>query len=670
MLFSLKILRSFFKENLPPPKELKEFLTLYLAEVKRIIKRGNDTLFDIEIPSNRPDLLSHLGVAREISAIFQKRLQEIIPTFKEEKEEIQKFVFAEIEKKEDVLRYLLRVIFDLKISSSPKYFQDHLKNFGIKPQNNLVDILNFVMLLTGQPLHAFDLDKIEGKTLFVRRAKKGEKIVTLDGKTYSLDEDILVIADKKGPLAIAGIKGGDRARIDSSTKRVVIESANFDRKVIRQTSRKLKIKTDASLRFEHSPSPHLAKFGLDIAMNFLQKYLGAKIAKGEIDYFFAKPRRKFIILSEEKVERVLGEKIPQRKTLRILNDLGFETKIQRKFLKVKPPILRSDISLPEDLIEEIGRIFGYHNLSSKMPSSILYVGKESPLFAFEGKLKEIFEVLGFFECQSYSFISQKEKELFGRREKFLVKVSNPPSENFSYLRPSLLFGILRAISLNQKYSKEIALFEIGKVFLKRKKILEESKVAGAFFSSKDIFFAKGKLKALFDKAQIFNFEIFPLKTPPDSFPFFEKEAFGEIMARGKKIGFFGEISKEILDFYSISGPVFAFELNLNSLFKLTFEKKFKPISPYPQIIRDLSIALPKETFASFVFQKIKRVSGKLLKDLELIDFYQGPPLPQDKKSLTFRLTFQSSKKAISSKEVDLLLEKIKRSLPKDWQIRS
>jgi len=670
MRFSFKILNSFFQNKLPQPKKLAELLTLHLAEVKEVLKQGNDFLFEIEIPTNRPDLFSHLVLAREIGAILKKKPKEIKPIFKEENGSIKKFILANVENKGDAPRYILRFLFDLKIAPSPKFLREILRNFRINPQNNLVDILNYVMILTGQPLHAFDYDKIEGKTLEVRRAKSGEKIVTLDGKTYTLDENILVIADKKGPLAIAGIKGGERAKITFTTKRVVIESANFDRKLIRYASKKLKIQSEAAFRFEHSPSPHLAKFALDLALSFLQKYTGAKIVKGEIDLFYQKPKKRFILLKNDQIERLLGIKIPQAKALKILKNLGFETKVFQDAISASPPSLRTDISLPEDLIEEIGKVLGYQNLPLKMPYSLLTLGKNEPILAFEEKLKEAFTSLGFVESQNYSFISEKEKKLFPQDSNFLIEVLNPPSENLNYLRPSLLFGILKAISLNQKLQDRLSFFEIGKIFFKNGKIFEEEKASGAIFGFKDIFFLKSQLQSLFEKIGIYSFEIFPSNDLPKLFPFFEKGASGKVIFQNKKeLGFFGKISKEILDFYLIKAPVFAFELDLNSLFKLSSKKKFEPISPYPSTFRDLSIALPKEVLSFSLYQKLKKAGGKLLKNIELLDVYQGPPLPQDKKSLTFRLTFQSPKKPLLAKEVNLIIERIKKNLPKSWEIR-
>jgi phenylalanyl-tRNA synthetase beta chain len=249
-------------------------------------------------------------------------------------------------------------------------------------------------------------------------------------------------------------------------------------------------------------------------------------------------------------------------------------------------------------------------------------------------------------------------------------VLNPPSENLNYLRPSLLFGILKAISLNQKLQDRLSFFEIGKIFFKNGKIFEEEKASGAIFGFKDIFFLKSELQSLFEKIGIYSFEIFPSNELPKLFPFFEKGASGKVIFQNnKELGFFGKISKEILDFYLIKAPVFAFELDLNSLFKLSSKKKFEPISPYPLTFRDLSIALPKEVLSFSLYQKLKKAGGKLLKNIELLDVYQGPPLPQDKKSLTFRLTFQSPKKPLLAKEVNLIIERIKKNLPKSWEIR-
>jgi phenylalanyl-tRNA synthetase beta chain len=372
MKFSYNWLQSFFDKKLPRPEKLAEVLTMHSFEVEDVEKFGKDFVLDIDVLPNRTDCYSHFGMAREISAILGLKLKEEKGNLEEDKN-LKAENFASIKVVSGCQRYSAKIIFDAKVKESPDWIKERLEVCGIKPINNVVDITNYVMLELGQPLHAFDLEKIEGKKIIVRFAKKGEKILTLDDEEYDLDKDILVIADSKKPIAIAGIKGGKETGISEKTKVILLESANFDPITIRRGSIKLDLKTDASMRFSHGLDSNLTEIAANRAAYLISEICGGKVAKGILDFYPKKVFPKKIKLEIGKVESLLGTKIPKQKILKILKSLGF--KVNQKLI-VEVPTFRRDVSIQEDLIEEIGRIYGYEKIEKKFPGFCFGPSKE------------------------------------------------------------------------------------------------------------------------------------------------------------------------------------------------------------------------------------------------------------------------------------------------------
>ncbi len=688
MIFSYNWLQSFFKEKLPKPEKLAEFLTMHSFEVEEVKEEDRDFILNIDILPNRAcDCLSHLGIAREI-AVLIKNSKFQIPNFKPKEDKTLKaknFLTVEVKDQSACKRYTARVITDVKIASSPEVIQKRLKACGLRPINNVVDILNYVMLETGQPLHAFDYDKIEGKKLIVRFATERERIVTLDEKNYTLDKDILVIADEKQPLALAGIKGGKIPEIDEKTKTIVIESANFDQKIIRHSSRKLKLRTDASWRFENGIDPNLTEEVINEAAFLVQKYAKGKIVKGIVDFYpqRAYPRR--IKLDLDYVEKLLGVKISPKEITKILNSLGFKiiknaSKINKSLL-VEVPTRRLDISIPEDLIEEIGRIYGYQNIPPAMPILPISIPAKNEELLWEKKVKELIKEFGFTETYLYSFLSEKDAELFmltpTRFISNLIEIKNPVSSNTKYLRPSLLPNLLKMVEANQKREKEIRVFELGKIYYleDKNKLTEKKMIAGIISGSNKFLELKGVLESLFESLGIVdvffdNFEDTPEETPR---LFWQRGTSAEIKIGDLELGFLGEIRREILDFYKIEKPVFAFEIEFEKLLKVAEEEhEYEVPSSYPEIIRDIALLVPTQTLSGEVMQKIHELDkNNLIRDIDIFDIFEGEPLPKDKKNLAFHIIFQSKNRPLSSKEVDKVMEKIIKGLEKNknWEVR-
>lgn len=682
MIFSYSWLQSFFKKKLPSPDKLAELLTMHAFEAQEVKKIDKDYLLDIDILPNRAsDCFSYLGLAREIRTITNLTFLVDVKKVKlneNKKLKAKDFVKIEVENKEDCSRYTARVITDVKVEPSSKWIQERLKICGLRPINNIVDIANYIMLETGQPLHAFDGQKLEGRKILVRRAKKGEKIITLDEEKYDLDKNILVIADAKKPVAIAGIKGGKRTEIDEKTKIVVLESANFNPQVIRQGSKELNLKTDASLRFEHGLDPNLTEIAINQSAYLIQKIAGGKIVQGLIDIYPSKIFPKKIKLDLDYLEGLLGVKISINEIKDILRRLNFKyIEIKSRYIMIEIPTFRLDISLAENLIEEIGRIYGYEKIPSTFPVAALIPPKKNLDIFWENMTKDILKEIGFSEVYNYSFIGEKEKEIFQYQEKKIIEIENPTSLEFKYLRPNLIANLLKNIQRNQKNFKEIKIFELGKIFKKiknQKSIkLEEKRMLTGLINKEAFYEIKGVVDSLLNKLGISNIwydEYQP--SPEDSkLSLWQLKRSAEIKTDNEKIGFLGEISPKILENLKIENKVTVFDIDFEKLSKLVSEEhEYQPISRFPAAIRDLAILVPQGVKVEEVLNKIENTGGLLIRDIDLFDIYEGEEISEGKKNLAFHLIYQAEDRTLSSAEIEKIQEKIIKALEKEgWEIR-
>jgi len=506
------------------------------------------------------------------------------------------------------------------------------------------------MLETGQPLHAFDFDKIQGGILKVRRAKKGEKITTLDDENYDLDEDILVIADKENPVCIAGIKGGKSPEIDRKTKRIVLEAANFSPQITRQASKQLKLRTDASWRFENQIDVNLTEGAIDMAAYLIQKIAGGKVLNGLIDVYPKKVRPRKIGLDIEKVKSLLGVEISKKEIVRILESLSFKIQNPKsKILDVIVPTYRLDISIPEDLIEEIGRIYGFEKIPSRLPEASIIPPQRNEDLVYQNKIKDILVNLGFSEVYNYSFVDEKEIELYQTKPS-LVEVANPVSQEQKYLRPSLILNLLKNVRENKKYFEEVRLFEIGRVFEKDKNKVIEKKKLGAVLFPADFYYLKGIIETLLNKLRI-------------SDVWYDDKLEKDNLKRAKV-----KVGNDLLGWLGDS----IFELDFSKLVELATEERiYLPPSKYPAIIRDIALLVDPGTKIIEVLNLIHAAGGPLIKDIDLFDMYEGEEIPEGKKSLAFHIIYQSNDRTLTDKEINKLQEKIIKTLEeeKGWEVR-
>jgi len=631
---------------------------MHSFEVESIEKKGSDCVLNIDVlPDRAGDCLSHWGIAKELSVLLDKKMTILAPKLKKNKEKIKDYLSVKVEDK-GCNRYTSMVLTNVKIAPSPKWLQDKLTVCGLNSINNVVDATNFIMLETGQPLHAFDYEKI-ADGIIVRKAKKGEKIITLSEKEYVLDENTLLIADTKKPLALAGIKGGKGCEITEKTKTIVLESANFNHKLISQTARRLNLRTDASIRYENNLDPNLTEVALERVASLIQELSGAEIVSGVIDEYKTKLKPWNIKLNVENVNNIIGIDISKTEMIKILTKLGFTVTGSANILNVKVPTSRQDVTIPENLIEEIGRVYGYDQVPAVLPCFSEPAQKNNDVY-WQNKAKNIMKELGFSEAYNYSFIGEEEKTVFNLKAEEVV---NPVSNYYKYLRPTVIPQMARIVKENSKFFKEIRVFELGKVFNSQK---ETMALAGTV-AGEDFISVKGYLNVLFDRLGIEKISYLPLSKNE----MWHAKKTAEIKVGGKTVGHIGNLSSNLIDVLMIEDAIF-FEIDFDELQKYCSDKReYQQISYHPSALRDISGTVSDELTVEEIMEGIKDSSNELLKSVEVFDVYKGKGIAPEKKSVSFHLIYQSEEKTLDSKTIDSmvsdLLNKLKQTI--NWEER-
>jgi phenylalanyl-tRNA synthetase beta chain len=627
MKFSFSLIKKLAPGKYDKSK-LVEKLNLHSFEA---VDLGGDVL-EISISPNRySDAVSHLGIAREAAAIFGGKLSD--PADNKFKPDVKNpGMFAvNIKNKNLCRRYMAAYVSGIKIGPSPKWMKDTLESCGIRSINNIVDVMNYVMLEIGQPLHAFDAAKISGG-IVVRVAKKGEPIITIDGQEFKLTPENLVIADSESPLAIAGIKGGKHSEVSSVTKNIVVESANFDGMNIYRSSRLLGLTTDASTRFSHQLSPELAEMGLRRALSLLRELAGGKVY-APVDSYPKKQPKEVIKADADKISGIIGHKFSEKEIYKILESLGFK----RKGALIEVPPLRADVQNIEDLAEEVIRIHGYDNLESLPPRVALSAASQENQVTLKDGIREFLISVGASEVYNYSFLSDQEASSDA------PELLNPISRQSAFLRDSLKPHLIKNLKDNSRFSKAARVFEIGKAFNSGKgKISERLKLGIGILSESGFLEAKGIVEALFGRLGITDYEMV--------------EAGGSLKF---SIGGF-----EVGDLKTVPGLRNAAlaELDLEMLLLIVNEEKeFMALPKFPSITRDLSIFVPTEVRVGEILALIQRVSSKLVSDVDLLDYYESPVKElrdrsespeRNKRSLTFRIVFQADDRTLTDAEAD------------------
>ena len=665
MQFSENWLKEFIDINIST-EELCEQLTMLGLEVDGYEKfkskiTGDDSIIKLDITPNRGDCFSILGIARELSALNGVKV--ILPSRQKITETIDSPINVDI--CDESPRYVGRYIEGINLSKkvSP-LIVERLKLSDIRSIDPIVDITNYVLLETGQPLHAFDAEKIPNG-LSVRLAKDKEKIKLLDEQLLKLSKDCLVITDKSQPVALAGIMGGLDSGISSSTKSIYLESAFFKPEIIRGKARRYGLQTDASIRFERGVDYQLQSLAIERASELIMNFMNCNFAP--IQNFEIKksiPREKRITLDIQNVRKKLGVEIKDSEVIQILKNLEMKTEPTKSKGKVlvSIPSWRFDISIEEDLIEEVARLIGY----DKLPSSSLTPSNRKKVDSLNQNVISSLVSLGYNEVITYSFIDEEEALLFEEKDK-MIFVQNPISQNMSVMRTSLLPGLLNTFKYNFNRGEEsVKLFEIGSTFLKGNKIKQKEKLAG-IVSGKvsdvhwceedrtfDFFDIKGDLEFLLNKDFSFTGSQLPYLHPGKT---------ALINLKNKEVGFVGALNPNISDSLELKQEIYYFEIDLHSLPKDKL-RKFSNYSKFPIAQRDLAFLVDRHLPVSLVLELAKEKSGKNLKEISLFDVYLGQGIPEDKKSIAFSLFWQSIKGTLTDKEVDLIVEDISNHLSK------
>ncbi len=640
--------------------------------------RANDTVFEIDNKSlsNRPDLFSHYGIARELSAIFSLELKDYEEFFSEIKipEKVEKLE-VEVDKKELCPRYMAVKIAGIKIKESPEWLKNRLIAIGQKPINNLIDLGNYIMFEIGQPLHIFDAENI--KKINVRLAKKNEKIETLEEKERSLSEDDIVITDTKQAIAIAGIIGGKESAVSDKTSSIILESANFKDSSIRRTSQRLGIRTEASVRFEKSLDTDLPEIALKRFITVLKEILPeAELVTDVVDIKGRQTEEKEIKFSYSWLEKKVGQTLERKKVLEYLNKLGFVISEDGDEISVVVPLWRAtkDINIKEDVLEEVLRMHGYDNIESALPQEELRVPEKNEERELERKIKNFFALrYSLFEVYNYSFVSEDQLDKLGIDFSNYLRLVNPLSENHTLLRQSLTTNLILNIKNNQSKAERLGFFEIGKVFFNYPGNLkkdpasdnmlphQEDKIAFALSeNSGDLFSqAKSMVESLFNYISQGKVNLeFLLPT--------NKATWGDdnesvlISCAGEKLGIISSLAKEKAEQIGIKKKVVLVEISVNDILKISQRFStpvFEEPSKFPAVIRDLAFVVDEKIMYNDIRKEIINFSP-LIHSLELFDVYQGANLEAGKKSLAFHISYLSKEKTLKTNEVDELQKEL------------
>jgi phenylalanyl-tRNA synthetase beta chain len=676
MKISVTWLREFVDIDLPL-HELRDRLTMIGLVAEEWEEKNGDVVLDVETYANRPDTLGHLGIAREVAAMLRLPLKEQAWPLTEAAAKTSELVDVQVLDDDLCPRYCGIIVRGVQPGPSPDWLCAKIQAMGLKSINNIVDVTNYVMFATAQPIHAFDLDKIAGRRIIVRRAKKGEVLRTLESKDAELSPDMLVIAAEKKPVAIAGVIGGEGSAVTMATQDVFIESACFDPVSVRKTRKALDIQTDASYRFERGADISFAPQAAVMAASLLTQF-GGKVTKGLCDVY-PKPRKnKEIVLRSRRIADLLGIDVGDAFVKKTLEDLGFSLKVhQNGVWRVQVPFFRVDIEREADLIEEIARFYGYDKIPVVVPPLEIL----EPVPSNKEKIRKLGHELfhyGFDEVINQSFADPEKEAVFksGRKP---VAIRNPISSKASFLRTTLLSGLLENIAWNKNRGMDrIHIFEIGNIYFWNEKVASEELYLGLAATGPSnvlhwrlkpddasFFHLKGACETFLESLR---YEPFSFKK--EDHAFFEEDFSLSLTYKNEKIGRMGLVHGRLLDLYSLKSPVYAAELALGLLFgKQPRSFEYIPLPKFPSIVRDLSFLVDRTVPYQEIKQALEHMAIPHLEDFGLIDHYAGESIPRDRKSLSLRFVYRSSKATLQAGDVDKAEQKIIKNLKSAFNIQ-
>lgn len=616
-----------------------------------------DYIFHVAITANRSDCLSNIGIAREAGIAEGKNIRYPETQIAEDRS-IEK-PDVTINDPDLCLRYSGRIVRDVKVGESPEWLKEALTKYGARPINKIVDITNYVMFELGQPMHAFDLNKLSGKRIIARRAKTGEKIKTLDSKEYELNSNMLVIADTDKAVAIAGVMGGANSEVDENTTDILLESAFFSAVSVRKTAKKLGIKTESSYRFEREIDPDATVMALDFAASLVSELCGGKISPFN-DVYPKNIPKAFVTVRKSFVDRVLGFSIDIKEIERIFQLLEFSYKREGETFNVTFPSFRRDCTREIDVVEEIVRAYGYENIPETMRPILTIEGNFSSRERSEDVVKKLMSGFGFNEAYNFAFMNHEQfKSVLNPDEMFTIR--NPFSMEFDALRTSLFPSLINNLKTNNERSNfDVSLFEVGKVFKNVSGAFSESKNLGILLSGKvgianwiskpetaDFYYMKGIVEEFFKALKKSG----KISYQADSYPYLHPGKTASILLNNEKIGYFGELHPDLVFQYDLKENAYFAEINLDQL-DLAGEQRItcSRVSKYPAVERDLAFVVDRPLEAGKISEIILSQS-KLVKSVKVADVYTGKPIPEGKKSVAFSFIIQSDEKTLTDEEI-------------------
>lgn len=630
----------------------------------------DDQILELGLTPNRADCLSMLGVAYEVAAILGKEVKLPKPEVSSVNEKASDYISVTVEDPEDNPLYVAKVIKNVKVGPSPLWMQTRLMAAGVRPHNNVVDITNYILMEYGQPLHAFDYDRLGSKEIVVRRAHQGENITTLDDAKRTLTTDHLVITNGKEPVALAGVMGGANSEVETTTTTVLLESAYFVGAPIRKASKDHGLRSEASARYEKGVDPNRVRAAAERAAELLALYANGEVLEGSVEADALKVEPAVVSITLEKINGVLGTDISMDEVKDIFARLQFTTSVEGNEITVTVPTRRGDITIEEDLVEEVGRIYGYDNIPKTLPKGASTPGKLSDYQKKRRIVRRYLESAGLYQAVTYSLTNEAKATQFALDNREPVKLAMPMSEDRSVLRLSILPQLLEVVKYNSaRQNDSIALYETGAVFLatEQDKLPEEKEHLAAAITGLwhqqpwqgekkvvDYYVLKGVLEGLLARLGLTGRVEFRQATVEGMHP----GRTADLLLDNEKIGFVGQIHPKVQKELDLK-ETYVFELSLKALIEAEIAPlRYESIPRYPSITRDIALVVDKEVVAGKISDIITEAGGNLLKDVSVFDLYEGDRLEEGKKSIAFSLRYFDPEKTLTDEEVTKAHEKV------------
>ena len=640
----------------------------------------NDTVFELEITPNRPDCLSHIGIARELSAYYGKELKYPETEIKSEiSEKTSDNVKVSIEDSNLSRRYVTRILKNVTVKESPKWLKERIEAVGLRSINNIVDVSNFILMEMNHPNHVFDLDKIEGNEIKVKSAVKGDKLVTLDEQERELEDGDIVICDSKKILALGGVMGGLDSEVTDNTKNILLEVAQFNPQNVRKTSRRLTLSSDSSYRFERGIDVEDSIKVINRLANLIQEVAGGEILNGYVDVYPVPHENKVAELNFERLDRFVGKVIPREKVIEILRNLEIDVKDNGKTLTLTAPSYRGDLELEQDYFEEVIRMYGFDNIENILPRVDINKNSTLDTTKLTDRVKTICASVGLKEVINYSFIPKdalQKLKFTGVSEDKLIDISNPITEDFVTMRPTLLYSLIKNAKDNMNRNvSNIRFFEVSRTFEKAEELAKEDIKVGIILAGEndktlwnpkpvhyDFYDLKGIVEEIFSKLK---FQSFSIKRSVQTE--FHPGRSADVFVGKEYIGSFGEIHPDVLENFGLNKKtILVAEFNIE-LIKKYINKPFvyQGIVKYPAVPRDLALVMNENILVGDVLKTIEKIDKKVEK-VELFDIYQGIGVEPGKKSVAISILLRDDSKTLEEKEINDIIDKILAKMKKDY----